>query len=152
MAATSYKPAAKAVVSALIAVGAFLSPPLASADDPEQPGGQTQDACAAGDQGQTPEEQQQQQQLACGAGIANRAVSEAQNAAEQANRAANQAAQEAPPADRPPEDLITSTKCVIFNGVPTLVPPEGLSRTATPFDSPMEGRPCWAVYGVTPTH
>lgn len=151
MAATGYKPAAKAVVSALIAIGAFLSPPLASADDPEQPGGQTQDACAAGDQGQTPEEQQQQQ-LACGAGIANRAVSEAQNAAEQANRAANQAGQEAAPADRPPEDLITNTKCVIFNGVPTLVPPEGLSRTATPFDSPMEGRPCWAVYGVTPTH
>ncbi|WP_420109298.1 hypothetical protein [Mycolicibacter arupensis] len=144
--------AAKMLLSTLIATGAvLLYAPLAGADEPAQPGGQGQEACAAGDQSQTPEEQQQQQ-LACGAGIANRAVNEAKNAADQANRAANQANQNGPSGDRPPQDLITNTRCVIFNGVPTLIPPEGLTRTATPFDSPMEGKPCWAAYGVTPTH
>ncbi|KKB98371.1 hypothetical protein [Mycolicibacter arupensis] len=144
--------AATMLLSTLIATGAvLLYAPLAGADEPAQPGGQGQEACAAGDQSQTPEEQQQQQ-LACGAGIANRAVNEAKNAADQANRAANQANQNGPSGDRPPQDMITNTKCVIFNGVPTLIPPEGLTRTATPFDSPMEGKPCWAAYGVTPTH
>ncbi|BBY34111.1 hypothetical protein BST33_02555 [Mycolicibacter minnesotensis] len=142
---------AKTVLSTLIA-GAVLSfAPPAGADEPDQPGGQGQEACSADDPGQSPQEQQQQQ-LACGAGIANRAVNEARSAADQANRAANQANQNAPASDRPPQDLITNTKCVIFNGVPTLIPPEGLTRTASPFDSPMEGKPCWAAYGVAPTH
>ncbi|WP_125079257.1 hypothetical protein [Mycobacterium sp. P7213] len=148
MATTGYRQAAKTFVSALIAAGAFLSgASLAGADDPDQPGGQGQDACASGDQSQQPQDPQ-----ACGAGIANRAIGEAQKAADQAARAAGQNGQNTPPGDRPPQDLITSTKCVVFNGAPTLIPPEGLSRTATPFDSPMEGKPCWFVFGVTPTH
>lgn len=147
MATTGYRLTAKTILSALIAAGAILScPPLASADDPEQPPGQGQDACASGDQGQPQDPQ------ACGAGIANRVVGEAQSAADQAARAAGQNGQNNPAGDRPPQDLITNTRCVIFNGVPTLIPPEGLTRTATPFDSPMEGKPCWAAFGVTPTH
>lgn len=146
MVTKDYRLAAKTVLSAMIAAAAVLCcPPVAGADDPEPSGPQGQEVCPGGDQDQTPE-QQQQQQVACGAGIANRAVNEAKNAADQANRAANQNG------DRPPQDLITSSKCVIFNGVPTLIPPEGLARTATPFDSPMEGKPCWAAYGVAPTH
>jgi len=148
MATTGYRLAAKAALSALIAAGAFLGcPSLASADNPDQPGGQGQEACASGDQGQQPQDPQ-----ACGAGIANRAIGEAQSAADQAARAAGQNGQTNSPGDRPPQDLITSTKCIIFNGVPTLIPPEGLARTATPFDSPMEGKPCWFAFGVSPTH
>ena len=148
MATTDHRLAARAVLSALIAAGAFVScPPLASADDPEQPPGQGQDACASGDQGQQPQDPQ-----ACGAGIANRAIGEAQNAADQAARAAGQNGQNNPPGDRPPQDLITNSACVIFNGVPTLIPPSGLTRTASPFDSPMEGKPCWFAFGVSPTH
>lgn len=147
MATTGYRLAAKTVLSALITAGAFGScPPLANADDPEQPPGQGQDACANGDQGQPQDPQ------ACGAGIANRAIGEAQSAAEQAARAAGQNGQNNPSGDRPPQDLITNSACVIFNGVPTLIPPTGLTRTASPFDSPMEGKPCWYAFGVTPTH
>jgi hypothetical protein len=99
------------------------------------------------DQGQQPQDPQ-----ACGAGIANRAIGEAQNAADQAARAAGQNSQGNPSGDRPPQDLITNSACVIFNGAPTLIPPGGLTRTASPFDSPMEGKPCWYAFGVTPTH
>ncbi|WP_133055600.1 hypothetical protein [Mycolicibacter engbaekii] len=137
----------RTVVSALIATGAILTfAAPAGADEPEPPGGQGQDACAGDDQGQPQDPQ------ACAAGIANRAVNEARSAAEQANRAANQGIQDAPAGERPPQDLLTDSKCVVFNGVPTLIPPEGLTRTATPFDSPMEGKPCWFAYGVTATH
>lgn len=147
MAKMDHRLAAKTVLSALIIAAAGLSfPPLAGADDPEPSGGQGQDACADGGQGQPQDPQ------ACGSGIANQIIGEGQNAANQAARAAGQNPQNGPTGDRPPQDLITSTRCAIINGVPTLIPPEGLVRTATPFDSPMEGKPCWLVFGVKPTH
>lgn len=100
MSTKDYRLPAKTVLAALIAAGAFLSCPApAYADDPEQPGGQGQDACASGDQGQ-----QMQDPQACGAGIANRAIGEAQNAADQAARAAGQNGQNGQtnsPGDRP---------------------------------------------------
>lgn len=138
MAITDYRLAAATVLSTMLATGALLCCAPAGADDPEQPAQQGQDACAAGDQGQPQDPQ------ACGAGIANRVIGEGKNAANQAERAGQ--------SDQRPNDLITDSRCIIFNGAPTLVPPEGLTRTATPFDSPMEGKPCWAAFGVAPTH
>lgn len=139
MVTKSYRLAAKTVFSAVIVTGAVLScPPVAGADDPEQPAEQGQEACAGGDQGQPQDPQ------ACGAGIANRAIGEAKKAADQAARGAGQE-------DRPPNDLLTDSHCIIWNGVPTLGY-SGMTRTGTPFDSPNEGKPCWAVYGVAPTH
>lgn len=147
MATKNYRLAAKTVLSAMIATGAILScPPVAWADEPDPPAEQGQEACANDDQGQPQDPQ------ACGAGIANRVVGEAQSAADQAARAAGQNGQTNQPADRPPQDLITNSACIIFNGVPTLIPPTGLTRTASPMDSPMEGKPCWFAFGVTPTH
>lgn len=147
MATKTYRLAAKTALSAMIAAGAILScPPIAGADEPEQSAGQGQDACANDDQGQPQDAQ------ACAAGIANQVIGEAQSAANQAARAAGQGGQNAPTGDRPPQDLITNARCIIFNGVPTLVPPEGLTRTATPFDSPLEGKPCSVVYNVQATH
>lgn len=152
MATTGYRLTAKTVLSTLIAAGAILSlAPLAGADEPEQPGGQGQEACAGGGQDQTPE-QLQQQQLACGAGIANRAANEAKKAAEQANRAATEANQNAPAGDRPPEDLITNVRCFMHNGVPTLGEVGVGYDSRGPFVHPDEGKPCWYVYGVTATH
>lgn len=140
MVTKSYRLAAKTVLSAVIVTAAVLScPPVAGADDPDQPAEQGQEACAGGDQGQPQDPQ------ACGAGIANRAIGEAKKAADQATRAGQE--------DRPPNDLLTDARCVIWNGVPTLVPPEGLTqRGPSPSSSPMDGKPCWAAYGVSPTH
>lgn len=146
MAKMDHRLAAKTVLSALIIAAAGLSfPPLAGADDPEPSGGQGQDACADGGQGQPQDPQ------ACGSGIANQIIGEGQNAANQAARAAGQNPQNGPTGDRPPQDLITSTRCVIFNGVPTLWE-NTWTRMASPLDSPMEGKPCWYAFGVSPTH
>lgn len=145
MATYDFRLAAKTLLSAMIATGTLLScPPIAAADDPEQPAQQGQDACAGDDQAQPQDPQ------GCGAGIANRAIGEAKNAADQAARA-GQNNQAGPPGDRPSNDVLSDSKCIIWNGVPT-IGWSGMTRTASPSDSPMEGKPCWAVYGMMPTH
>jgi hypothetical protein len=116
----------KAASFALAAAAALIWAPIAGADDPP--------ACAPDDQ-QCQDQQKQKQ----GQEIAGQVVDDVQQGLDQA-----QQANQRPPA---PDGLdVADADCTMVDGVPTIIPPTGLTLPG----SHQIGPPCFMVFGVEP--
>jgi hypothetical protein len=113
----------KAAMLALGAAGALIWAPIAGAEDPPP--------CAPDDQ-QCQDQQKQQQ----GQEIAGQVIDNVQKGLDQANQR--------PPAPQGVD--VASSKCTMVDGVPTMIPPTGLTLPG----SHQVGPPCFMVFGVEP--